>query len=110
MSVVHRAVQAIFEREGKSFDDDLFNSGPDGVVGRLDMDIGKAKIFKSEARIAFVVAPKIPYLLISSFPLGKTTIDNPVDMTVDTQILIGDIRCALLLEGNGGVVLSIPTR
>ena len=74
------------------------------------MNADEARKFKLEAKIAFVVVPKPPYIVKASFQQGKPTIRNPREIRVDATVLIADIQCALLMNGNDTVVAAFETR
>ncbi len=111
---VTRTVKAIFDRAPKQYSEPLFPT-PDGQpystkpIGQISLSPDEARALKPSLRIAFVVAPNDPYLLKGSTPWGKTTVQNPQDITIDFTILMADIQCGLLMDTTGKVVGAYKT-
>ena len=64
---------------------------------------------KEELRIAFVVAPKAPYLVTGRRKANTPTIRNRRHITENFTILVADIQCGLLMDGAGTVLGAYPT-
>lgn len=108
---VTRTLKAIFEAEERDSSNKLFvNTDSNGVIGALPMSAVEAKVFKRQAKIAFVVIPKKPYVVRSTYAEGKTTINNPIDMMVNATILIADFQCGLLINSANQVLASFETK
>ncbi|KTE27489.1 hypothetical protein ATE69_05510 [Sphingopyxis sp. H071] len=107
---ITRTEKAIFEGEPARYNDNLFISDKDAVVGRVPMSVAEAQAFKPQAKIAIVAVPKLPYVVRATYPYGDTTISNPTDVTVNATVLVADIQCGLLMNGTNQVVAAFPTR
>lgn len=104
-----RTIKAVFERKSTDYKEDLFNSD-DSEIGYVSVPISKAQAFKKQARSAFVVVIKEPYLTRASFAYGDVTINNPTDVRIDATVLHADIQCALLTDGSNKVLTAFATR
>ena len=107
---ITRTEKAIFDRETVGYNEQLFVNNKDGIIGQVSMSVADAQAFKPQAKIAFVVVPKLPYIVRATFPYGKTTISNPTDVTVNATVLVADIQCGLLMNGTNQVVAAFQTR
>ncbi|BAI95711.1 hypothetical protein Sj15T_00600 [Sphingobium sp. TA15] len=105
-----RTEKAIFDRETASYGEQLFIANKDAIVGEVPMSVAEAQSFKPQAKIAFVVVPKLPYVVRANFPQGETTISNPTDVRVNSTVLVADIQCGLLMNGTNRVIASFQTR
>lgn len=105
---ITRTVKAIYDREAR-YDEDLFIT-KSSSLGYVPMSIEQAKVFKQQAKIAFLVMPKSPFVTRASFSYGKTTVSNPTDVTVDATVLNADIQCAFLTDAANKVLEAYPTR
>ena len=103
---IDRTMTSIFESEASSYKNRLFVNEADGVLGTLSMDVATAQRIKPSLKIAFVVVPKAPYLVQGSHSVGKTTISNPTDITEHYKILIADMQCGLLMDGDNKVLAA----
>jgi hypothetical protein len=75
-------------------------------LGSLPVAPESARLFRQNLMTAFVVRPSTPYVVRSTYEASYgRTVQNPRETTVNSTILIGDIRCGLLI-GTEGVVLS----
>lgn len=99
---------AIFDKKANLGESIFFSN--EEVIGEIPISIEKAKNFKNEAKAAFVIVPKSPYFVKATFPFGQTTITNPVDMTVNANVILADIQCALLLDKTNTVVGAFETK
>lgn len=113
---VTRSMKVIFERGSqlgrvreRLFPGSITDDYKVNPVGRLRMAPDEARLLKPNLRIAFVAAPRPPYLVKGSTKYGKTTIQNPRDVTLDFTILTADIQCGLLMDGGGRVIGAYPT-
>lgn len=106
---IARTEKAIFDRETARYGEELFPN-KDAVIGELPMSTTEAQAFKVQAKIAFVVAPKLPYVVRATYPYGETTISNPTDVTVNATVLVADIQCGLLMNSANQVVAAFQTR
>lgn len=108
ISKITRTIKGIYEAPA-GFNEGLF---PDqhGVIGSIPMDAPHAMAFKQQAKIAFVVIPKLPYIVKAMFTDGDATIDDPRDIQINSTILIADIQCGLLTDGANKVVAAYTTR
>lgn len=73
-------------------------------VGKLKLPPAEAKKLKSEARLAFVVLPRDPYIVVGQYLVGEPTIKNPVERIDTYKALIADIQCGLLMDKSGKVL------
>jgi hypothetical protein len=107
---ITRTEKAIFDRETARYGEQLFVANKDAVVGEVPMSVAEAQAFKPQAKIAFVVVPKLPYVVRANFPQGETTISNPTEVRVNSTILVADIQCGLLMNGTNRVIAAFQTR
>ncbi len=108
-----RTKKSIFDHEAKDpLRSGIFPTADDDpyVVGRLHLSVEDAKQMKHDLKIAFVVAPKEPYLVEGGRHVGDVTINNPQDVTESFSILVADIRCGLVMDRSGKVLGAYPTR
>lgn len=110
ISKITRTERAIFEGEPARYGEELFIANKGGVIGTVPMNVAEAQAFKLQAKIAFVVVPKLPNVVRATYPYGKTTISNPTDVTVNSTVLVADIQCGLLMDGTNKVVAAFTTR
>jgi hypothetical protein len=104
-----QTTKAIFQRNGR-YPDTLFrHRDKDGVIGELSIAPSDAKALKPQLKVAFVVRPKEPYLIRSTYPLGTPTVSNPRQITVHATVLIADFECGLLLDGTNKVIGAYDT-
>src|SRR3546814_1076633 len=80
ISKITRTEKAIFEGEPARYGEELFIANKGGVIGTVPMSVAEAQAFKPQAKIAFVVVPKLPNVVRATYPYGKTTISNPTDI------------------------------
>lgn len=106
---IFRTIKGVFERDARSYSETLF-PGEDAIVGYIPMAVEAARAFKPQAKAAFVVTPKAPFVTRAEFPYGKTTIQNPTDVTIGATVLHADIQCALLLDAGNKVLGAFETR
>lgn len=80
------------------------------LVGTIPVSLAAAKLAKSSLRLAFVVQPKMPYLVsgTSAYPV-KATMQNPQEINYRFSWLIADIQCGLAMDARGKVVGAFPT-
>lgn len=100
---ITRTMDAIFDREAKNYEDRLFTSE---LVAKVLASPTEAKLLKETMSFAFVVVPKDPYVIKGQHSVGKTTIDNPIDITERYTLLIGDIQCGLILDAGDKVIAA----
>ena len=104
-------VKSIFESKELAHSKGIFiDQTAKEPIGTLIMSPGEAKKFRSTAKIAFVVIPKRPYVVRSTYKEGKATINHPFDSTISSVILIADLRCGLLMNAANLVMLSLETK
>jgi len=109
--------QAIFERAG-GIDEDVFSapirpgSAPrtSKVVFSLPIDPTTARTLKTSVRAAVLIAPKPPYFGRGSVYHKRPTLTAPYDIEEELQVVVADIKCALVLDGVGTVLATRPTR
>lgn len=106
---IKRTITAIFERESRDYKDGLF-PGDSATIGYVPMDVERAKTFKPQARIAFVVAPKAPYVTRTEFTYTDQGIMPPTPVAVSATVLNADIQCALLTDDKNLVLGAFTTR
>lgn len=112
---VQRVTKAIFEAQVRQRDILALSIFPAAasspyVVGELTLSPAEAQVLKPKLKLAFVVQPKEPFLVKGNHSTGKTTIQNPTDITEDFSILIGDIQCGLVTDAANKVLGSYSTR
>lgn len=99
-----RTTKALFQRKA-SFGENLFrNTGKNGVIGSFSLSPEEARRLRSNLHIAFVIQPKLPFVVKSTYPFGEPTVSNPEEIKVDATVLVADIQCGLLLDGTGTVL------
>ncbi len=103
-----RTIKVIFEGEGR-YGEDLFLT-KETVLGTVPVNLEQAKTFRQQAKIAFVVVPKAPFVTRANYLWGETTIRNPTEVTVNAIVLNADFQCALLTDGINKVLAAFPTR
>lgn len=109
---VSSATQAIFERHDEVFAGGLFSeAGSDHVVVFLDMPPEEARLMKPALKLAFVVSPREPFVVQTTYS-GRVPviIQNPYDFTVTSTVVIGDIQCGLVLDAGNHVLGAASTR
>jgi hypothetical protein len=109
---ITRLQQAIFEGKGEGPLETLFANlriGPDPVIGTIPMGIPEARAIKESGRVAFVVSPKWPYYAEGT-RYWEPNITNRIDVTNPIEVIIGDIRCGLLMTASNYVVAAFETR
>lgn len=105
-----RTTKALFQRKA-SFGENLFrNTDKDGVIGTIPMPPEDAKNIRSQLRIAFVIQPKLPFVVKSTYPFGEATISSPEEVKVEATVLIADVQCGLLMNGTGVVLGAYETQ
>jgi hypothetical protein len=107
---INRTTYSIFESEAPLGDRNMFVGEKGGMLGSISMDIATAQRVKPALKIAFVVVPKAPYLVQGSQTVGKTTINNPTDVTEHFKIMIADMQCGLLTDGSDKVLAAYPIK
>lgn len=78
-------------------------------VGEIQMTPDQARALKPLLRIGFVALPRAPFVVKGSTKTGRTTIQNPRDVTMDFTILTADIQCGLVMDQGGTVLGAYPT-
>ena len=111
---ITRTMKAIYDRAAETYNAELFPNtiGADykvRAVGQIRMSPAEAQVLKPHLKLAFVVVPKEPYSVSGSTRIGKTTIQNPTEVTLNFSVLIADIRCGLLTDGGDKVIGAYPT-
>lgn len=88
--------QVIFERDG-----DIPTFTENSLA--LQMHIDAAKRFKQHPKAAVLAAPKPPYFENDN---GKVepTFDKPVEVAEEISVIIADIQCVFVLNGNNEVL------
>jgi hypothetical protein len=109
---INRKTRAIFDRSGELYNRGLFPSAEKSPyeVGVISLSPEDAQRLKPLLKVAFVVDPKEPYFVTGFQKAGKTTVDFPFDINENFSIIIGDIKCGLLLDDSKKVIGSYPTR
>ncbi|MYL98422.1 hypothetical protein GR702_11670 [Novosphingobium sp. FGD1] len=104
-----RSVYTIFDRALPGFDryEPIFTE-----IERQDqlppvaMDAQIAQRVKPNLRIAFVTTPKAPFYFESRHSGGSPTISDP-DVTDDLhKVMVADLQCGLLTDGNDAVLAA----
>ncbi len=73
------------------------------------MTPAEAQVIKPQLRVAFVVAPRAPYMVVGQHQPGKVTFQNPFEVTEIFEIMIADIQCGLLMDSENRVLGSYIT-
>ena len=79
-------------------------------LGTMSLAPEEARAFKPRLGIAFVVAPKSPYVMHAKRQVNEPKINAPEEVTSNITMLVADIQCALLLDGAGKVIGAYATR
>lgn len=116
---VHResgTTQAIFEREAADYED-IFEApkkfeykARSKPVFSLSVEPERARELKSQVRAAVLIVPKAPYFASAHVWHNKPTVSTPYQITEEFQVVIADIKCALLTDGSGLVLATRATR
>lgn len=109
---INRVTKAIFDRKAPGIlDDDLFIAGTKEpyAVGELSVPPERAKVLKQTIKMAYVVEPKEPFLVRSSYNGHEPTIQVPTDVTEVVSVLIADIQCGLVTDATNTVLGAYPT-
>ena len=110
---LNRTTDAIFEREAKNFDEKLFAltiGGPvASYIGQIKMTPAEAQAIKPQLRVALVVAPRAPFMVLGRHQPGETTRQYPFEINETFQIMIADIHCGLLMDGANRVIGAYAT-
>lgn len=105
--------QAIFEREAEPYES-IFGAPKKPEVARtvfaLSLETQKARELKSKLRGAVLIEPKAPYFASANVWHNKPTVATPYEVTEEFQVVIADIRCAVLMDGQGVVLATRATR
>lgn len=81
------------------------------TVGTIKAPPEQAKTLRDQISFAFVVAPKEPYWVsVSSSATAPPTAARPFSIIGKTEIMFGDVQCALVLDGSDRVIASYVTR
>lgn len=113
---INRVTQAIFERPLSARD--YRNSGLFPVadsapyfVGYIDMPPEVAQQLKPSLNLALVVEPREPFVVENTYDgRGRITVQNPIDVTNQLTVLVGDIVCGLVLDSTNRVLAAYETR
>jgi len=103
-----RVSQAIFDHSGGA----LFPSSPEAIgyaIGEIPMSPEQARALEPAISLAFVVVPKAPFLITGSRYAASPTLEVPKRVKEEFSVLIGDIQCALVLDGNRKVLAAFAT-
>ena len=113
VSKVFRRTRGIYEGPARANVVGLFPNADSRpyIAGSISMDAPTARDAKGEIQLAFVVEPRAPYFLsaIYDYPINPT-ISNPREVKNEVSVLIGDIRCGLVLMSDGEVLGAFETR
>jgi hypothetical protein len=104
---VTRTVAAIFDRGASTsfaYEPLFRDTLADSQIDRLKMSPAEAQAERPKLRAAFVVQLKAPYFVRGEMKPYDVTIRNPRDITEKFQVIFADIRCGLLLKGDGKVI------
>ena len=74
----------------------------------LNVPINEAPDIKRTMRVGVLVQPKPPYVATGTYS-SEPTITNPRDEIVDTNLIVGDMLCAVLSDSEGRVLKTIET-
>ena len=109
---IQRYTSAIFDREKSLYNKELFPNAANKpyVVGEFGLSPAEAKRLKPQLKLAFVVTPKEPYFVTGSHKDGKTTVNNPRDITENFSVLVADFQCGLVMDVANKVLGAYPMR
>lgn len=106
---ISRVTKAIFEGESPRYGEGLFAKLSDAVLFRLPMSPEQARALKGTFRGAFVIGPKAPFYTVGKGRPGDVTVANPYDVSEAIQVIVADIKCALVTDGAGKVLAAAST-
>jgi len=120
---IRRRVEAVFDRIAQSNTYGLFPEHPTsnpprqqllspGSVGttfRIALSRDDARRLMPGLRAAFVIETRAPYLVTVVHAPFTLSLDNPTDIEQHATVLVADIQCALLMDADGKVLLTVTT-
>ncbi|HEY5236812.1 MAG TPA: hypothetical protein VIJ62_00405 [Rhizomicrobium sp.] len=116
---VKKLTKTIFEREGEVGEpgEDLFFAAiPYGqkrssnLIFEIPADPQQARTLKTSMKGAVVIAPKPPFFAQGKVDNGAPTIDSPRDVSETLQVVLADIKCAIVTDGQHVVLATYDTR
>lgn len=109
---IKRMTNLIFDKKGsrkRSYGDYLFRDLTNKVgVNTIPMSITQAKAFKAEVRAAVLIKPKPPYFA-QGRKRHRPEVDFPQDIDEHINVIIADIQCVFLMDGDNKVLASYAT-
>lgn len=86
---------------------DLTRSGP---IAYVSASPAEAPRMRNVLSAAIVVRPWAPFYAFGTKHWGPARIDKPFVVTENVSLVLGDIRCALIMDGQANVLVSIATQ
>ena len=106
-----RLTKVILDRAAKQ-DEEMFVNleDPFDPVDVIKLPPKNAKILKENAKAAVLIFPKKPYFAKGVSGRWEPTFERPTDIQESGVVIIADIQCAFLLDGNDKVVSAYTIR
>lgn len=112
---INKMIGAIVEPDTESSPIDLFPKQPMGQYGMrisrlksIALPPDQAKAIKASGSLAFVVTPKPPYRVKSTYVFQEPTVTSPFEITNKVDILVAKFECSLLLDPSNKVIGAYP--
>lgn len=106
VSKVEQTNLLLFEKEGSMFPG---SDDTEDLTPVLPMTATEAQQFKATYSVALAGAPKEPYLVSGVDGPYLPSAGNPRELRGRTQVIVADIQCALILDGQNKVRAAFPT-
>lgn len=109
---IDRTSKVIFQRAARSYDDQLFPSANKEPysVGQLQLSPEQAIALKPGLKLAISVSPKEPFFVSGTHKPGKTTLQNPRDISEHFSVLFADFKCGLVTDAENKVLGAYPAQ
>ena len=110
---IFRRTRGIYESTALPPAEDLFPAAQDKpyYAGSIPMTPEQAMKIKPTLQLAFVVVPKAPFFLSTTFDIPlPPTVTRPAEVKNEVSALIADIQCGLVIDPTGTVLGAFETR
>lgn len=108
---ITRITNAIFKRAAADAEETLIRADPEThIFSTLPMGPVEAQKLKPGLSAAIVVYPEAPYFATGVKDWGGATLDMPEGTIQKINVIAGDIRCVLLLDGAKKVIAAYTAR